>query len=143
MTQPAPTAPVSPAYLQTLFAYDAWASSRIFATAAALAPAALDATPLSGLGSLRSILVHLVSATWVWRTRLAGAMPTAMLDPADLASLAAIEARWAAEDAALRAILTDLAAEHIDDDVEVAVGPGREPLELGDGPTLQLLGSLG
>jgi uncharacterized damage-inducible protein DinB len=110
MTQPAPTAPVSPAYLQTLFAYDAWASSHIFATAAALAPDALDATPLSGLGSLRSILVHLVSATWVWRTRLAGAMPTAMLDPAELASLAAIEARWAAEDAALRAILTDLDA---------------------------------
>ncbi|MFV9505171.1 MAG: DinB family protein [Oscillochloridaceae bacterium umkhey_bin13] len=106
MSQVDPTAPVSLAYLQTLFAYDAWATGRVFATAAALEPAALDATPLSGLGSLRSILVHMVSATWVWRTRLAGTMPTAMLDPSELASLAAIEARWSAEDTALRAMLT-------------------------------------
>ncbi|WP_165360807.1 DinB family protein [Candidatus Chloroploca sp. Khr17] len=108
MSQVEHPAPVRLVYLHTLFAYDAWASGRVFATAAHLAPAALDATPLQGLGSLRQVLVHMVSATWVWRSRLSEATPTALLDPSNLVNLAAIQARWAAEDVALREVLANL-----------------------------------
>lgn len=108
MTPSVLSAPVTPAFLQTLFVYDAWATERVLATAARLAPPALDATPLAGLGSLRSTLVHLISATRVWRMRLAGDPPGAMLDAAQFADLAAIRARWSAEDAALRALIARL-----------------------------------
>jgi uncharacterized damage-inducible protein DinB len=88
---------ITPAYLQVLYTYDAWATRRILETAAQLDPLDLDATPLAGLGSLRQILVHTLSATWVWRSRLDGVSPPAMLDPAAFPTLAAIRSRWAVE----------------------------------------------
>ncbi|MEI8308562.1 MAG: hypothetical protein WCF99_15995, partial [Chloroflexales bacterium] len=55
---------ISPDYLRTLFAYHEWATLRVLNTAAQLDPPALDATPLAGLGSLRQILVHALSADY-------------------------------------------------------------------------------
>jgi uncharacterized damage-inducible protein DinB len=96
------------AYITTLFAYDSWASARIFDTAARLDPADLDATPLAGLSSLRRIFVHTVSAMWIWRSRLEGSSPNTQLDLANFPTLDAIRQRWEAEMAALRAYIVGL-----------------------------------
>lgn len=96
------------AYIGTLFAYDAWASARIFDSAARLDPADLDVTPLAGLGSLRRILVHTVSAMWIWRSRLEGSSPNTQLDPADFLTLDAIRQRWEAEVAGLQAFIAEV-----------------------------------
>jgi uncharacterized damage-inducible protein DinB len=96
------------AYIATLFAYDSWASARIFDSAARLDPADLDATPLAGLGSLRRILVHTVSAMWIWRSRLEGSSPNAQLDPADFPTLEVIRQRWEAETAGLQVSIAEL-----------------------------------
>jgi uncharacterized damage-inducible protein DinB len=95
-------------YVTTLNAYDAWATTRVFETAARLDPSALDAASLVGLGSLRALLVHTVSAAWIWRSRLEGVSPSAQLDPADFPTLAAIRKRWESEAAAMTAFLTQL-----------------------------------
>ena len=58
---------ITPEYLRVLFDYHSWATGRVLETAARLDPADLDAAPLAGLGSLRQILVHALSAEWVWR----------------------------------------------------------------------------
>jgi uncharacterized damage-inducible protein DinB len=99
---------VTVAYITTRYAYDTWATARVFDSAARLDPAALDATPLAGLGSLRHILVHTFSACWIWRSRLEGSSPSAVLDPAAFPTLAAIRERWEAEAAALRAYIAGL-----------------------------------
>lgn len=96
------------AYITTLFEYDSWALARIFDTAARLDAADLDATPLAGLSSLRRILVHTVSAMWIWRSRLEGSSPNAQLDPVNFPTLYAIRHRWEAEMAALRTCIMGL-----------------------------------
>ncbi|NTV64788.1 MAG: hypothetical protein HGA65_14845 [Oscillochloris sp.] len=100
-------------YLQTLYAYDAWASRRVLDTAARLAPTALEAAPLSGLGSLQQIFTHCVSATWIWRSRLAGVSPQMMLDPSNFRTLAAIRMRWEAELSDLRTLIAGLDADSL------------------------------
>lgn len=99
---------VTVAYITTLFAYDAWAMARVLDSAARLEPAALEAAPLPGLGSLRQILVHTVGGMWVWRSRLEGGSPTAPLDPAAFPGLVAIRARWEAEAAAMAPHITGM-----------------------------------
>jgi uncharacterized damage-inducible protein DinB len=101
---------ITPGSLETLFAYHAWATTRMLDTAAGLDPPALEVAPLAGLGSLRQILVHALSAEWIWRSRLEGGSPRAHLDPASLPTLAAIRARWAEETTALRACIAGLDA---------------------------------
>lgn len=56
---------ITPKYLTVLYDYHAWATARLLETAGRLDPADLDATPLAGLGSLRQILVHTLSAEWI------------------------------------------------------------------------------
>jgi uncharacterized damage-inducible protein DinB len=101
---------ITPAYLHTLYAYHDWATTHILDTAARLDLPALDAAPLDGLGSLRQILVHALSAEWIWRSRLAGTSPRTMLDPTALPTLAAIRARWEEEMAARRTLIAGLDA---------------------------------
>jgi uncharacterized damage-inducible protein DinB len=95
-------------YLASLYDYHAWATGRVLGAVARLAPADFDAAPLPGLGSLRAILVHAMSAEWIWRLRLEGHAPTAMLNPADFPALAALAERWQAEGQALRAHIDGL-----------------------------------
>jgi len=108
---------ISPDYLRTLFAYHEWATLRVLNTAAQLDPPALDATPLAGLGSLRQILVHALSADYVWRSRLEGTSPPAMLDPAAFPTLDTIRARWADEIATLRNVIATLDAPTLAEDL--------------------------
>ncbi len=99
---------ITPKYLQTLYDYHYWAVGRLLDTAAHLDPTDLDVAPLKGLGSLRQILVHTLSAEWLWSNRLRGVSPSAMLDPAEFPTLSAIRARWAEEEATLRAVIAGL-----------------------------------
>jgi uncharacterized damage-inducible protein DinB len=99
---------ITPAYVATLYDYHAWANQRVLIAARSLGPDDLDSTPLAGLASLRSILVHTLSAAWTWRSRLEGVSPTSLLKPADFPSLDTISTRWAEEDQALRAHIAGL-----------------------------------
>ncbi|NTW01510.1 MAG: hypothetical protein HGA19_09395 [Oscillochloris sp.] len=101
---------VTPAYIVTLYDYSCWANHRILDTAAQLPAAAIDATPLPELGSLRTILVHTLGAEWLWRSRLEGASPRVRPTLTDFPTLAAISARWNEEEQALRARIINLDA---------------------------------
>jgi uncharacterized damage-inducible protein DinB len=116
---------ITPDYLKVLYDYHYWATGRILDTAARLEPAALDATLLAGLGSLRQILVHALSAEWIWRNRLEGISPPAMLDPAELPTLAAIRARWADEETALRTIIAGLDAAALSQELAYRTTEGK------------------
>jgi uncharacterized damage-inducible protein DinB len=93
---------------RTLFAYDAWANARVLDTAAKLDEADLDAVPLAGLASLRTILVHTVSSLWVWCSRLQGVSPSAHLDLADFPTLETIRKRFEHEATAMGGVLAQL-----------------------------------
>src|SRR4051812_40746966 len=74
----------------------------------------LTRTDPLGSRDLRAILVHELDVEWSWRERLRGDDRTRFapddrdLDPADFPDLAAIRARWTADEAAMRAWVADL-----------------------------------
>ena len=94
-----------------LYAYNDWANQRILTAAANLTPEQfLAPTPLSW-GSVRDVLVHALSAEWIWRLRCAeDQAPTSLLAPAEFPTLATLTARWQVEAAAMRAYVAGLTA---------------------------------
>ena len=82
-------------FIRTLYNYNAWANQRILDTAAQLAPEQLKASGTASFDSIHDTLVHTMGAQWIWLSRWQGISPREMLNPADLADLAAIRERWA------------------------------------------------
>jgi uncharacterized damage-inducible protein DinB len=54
----------------TLIDYNAWATGHVLDAAARLGPGQFTETPNTFTPSLQSTLVHMLSAEWLWRTRL-------------------------------------------------------------------------
>jgi uncharacterized damage-inducible protein DinB len=73
----------------------------------------LDATLLTGLDSLRAILVHMFGSEWLWRSRWQGDHPSALPRVDDFPNLAAIRARWRLEQQQMRAFLAALQEEDL------------------------------
>jgi uncharacterized damage-inducible protein DinB len=95
--------------LNLLFDYNTWATRRILDAAADLDDLQFSLPSSFPHGGLRGTLVHLVSAEWIWRSRLQeGASPTAMLSEDDLPTLPALRNRWEAEQDSWRAWLETL-----------------------------------
>lgn len=104
---------MTPADLRLLFDHLYWTRDRLLG-AAAVDPAGLtDPSPLT-IRDLRATLVHELDVEWSWRVRLAGPDPTQFspddeeLNPADYADVDAIAARWATDEAEMRAWLASL-----------------------------------
>ena len=92
-----------------LYRYNEWADRRILAAAARLTPEQFLAPTGLSWGSVRDVLVHALSATWIWRMRLQhGESPTRMLSAADFPTLGVLAERWEAETAAMNAFVARL-----------------------------------
>ena len=61
-----------------LFAFDSWATRRMFNAAATLTEAELRKTALSSFPSALATLAHIVAGDWIWLRRWKGENPTAM-----------------------------------------------------------------
>lgn len=96
-------------YLRTLYAYQSWANGRILAAAEGLSAEELLQAPIPAHACIRDVCVHIFSAEWIWRNRIMGISPRAMLAPADFPTLDAICERWEQETTALQALVLDLA----------------------------------
>lgn len=96
-----------------LYAYNAWANSRILDTAARLDGEAFLAAE-SAAGSIRDILVHTAWAHLIWLERWRGASPRDRWNPEDFPDLASLRVRWAEVEAATAAYLAGLGAGELD-----------------------------
>jgi uncharacterized damage-inducible protein DinB len=99
--------------ITTLYDYTYWARDHVLGAAKPLGGSGLDATPLAGLGSLRAILVHTLSAEWIWRSRWQGTSPPAMLRAGDFPTFQAIGDRWHEEECQMRTFLSTLRDEDL------------------------------
>ena len=80
--------------IRLLYRYNRWANARMLDAVEAL-PGGQLAQEISGsFRSLRDTLAHILGAEWIWLRRWKGTSPPALLDPAELATLAALRARW-------------------------------------------------
>lgn len=88
--------------ITTLVQFNFWANERILAACANLSADQFTraVTPDPGWGSLRAILVHTLDAEYGWRALLQGVDEEGVLEAADFADVAALQARWELERAA-------------------------------------------
>lgn len=93
--------------IRTLYDYNFWANQRILAAARGAQPDAFTGAVL-GYARLRDTLVHTFGGEWIWRSRWQGYSPTAIVDPNDFSTLAALVARWNEEEQHMRAFLEAL-----------------------------------
>ena len=75
--------------LKSLFAYNRWADGRVVEACRALGPGQYEQSPAPGSGwaSIRSTLVHVADATWIWARRIDGEAVTARVTEADVPTL--------------------------------------------------------
>lgn len=96
----------------TLYEYNYWANRHLLDVAGQLSEAQFAAPAPVSHKSLRGTLVHVMSAEWLWRSRLQERIfPTAMLDETEFPTVEALRLRWEQEEQAMRAYLSTLADE--------------------------------
>jgi uncharacterized damage-inducible protein DinB len=108
--------------IRLIYEYNFWADRRILTTCARVSE--IQYAAASAHGSLRSTLVHVVSAVWAWRLLLEGNPWPDDLTEADLPTRSDLERRWQVEQQAMRAYLGGL----LDEDLNGVV---RYPIEGG------------
>jgi uncharacterized damage-inducible protein DinB len=65
--------------IRELYNYNDWANERLWQAVTGLSMDQLNIDMHNGMGSIFTTLIHLVGATWIWRKRWEGDMPTRML----------------------------------------------------------------
>ena len=73
----------------SLYEYNRWADGRVVEACRALAPGQYEQSPAPGSGwaSIRSTLVHVADATWIWVRRIDGEVVTARMTEANVPTL--------------------------------------------------------
>jgi uncharacterized damage-inducible protein DinB len=99
--------------IRMLYDYLFWAHERTLPVVERLTPEEFVRDLGASHGSVRSTLVHMMSAQWLYLSRWHGVFPDVLLDPESFPTLAALEERWAGIRRELRSFLGRLREEHL------------------------------
>ncbi len=94
--------------IRTLYAYGAWANSRLLVAAEGLSLDQLVAADGGGYGSIRDTLVHVAASEWLFLERWRGRSPAALWDPATFPDIATLSGRWSEVEAETHAFVAGL-----------------------------------
>jgi uncharacterized damage-inducible protein DinB len=86
---------MSPGEARVLIEYNCWANQLVCGSAGALTSDEFVRHMGSSYGSVRTTLVHILWAEWLWLQRWQGLPATEMFGPEKFASQRQIDARWA------------------------------------------------
>ena len=103
-----------PEYFISLYEYSLWADGLMLEAAAALTHEQLFHEHGHSWGSVHGVLVHMMSAEWIWLRRWQGESPKAVLKPEDFPVLSALRAHWNG----LKAELHDFVAGQTEESLE-------------------------
>lgn len=102
-----------PAYFTSLYDYNDWAN-RLYLDAALALPGDEVIRPLGhSWGSIQGVLLHMMSAEWMWLRRWSGESPRSFPSTADFPTLSAIAEHWTAQEAEVRAFIASHTTESI------------------------------
>ncbi|MCB0110149.1 MAG: DinB family protein [Caldilineaceae bacterium] len=101
-------------HIQRLYDYNDWAWQQVFPSLAQLDDATYKLDRGFFWGSLHSLMVHSMSAEYIWTQRIMGTSPRAMLDPADYATFPVVQAQWTEIDGKLRQLVATLADQDLE-----------------------------
>lgn len=102
----------------TLYKYNQWANAKILSAAANITQDQFLADASFPHGGLRSTLVHILFAQWIWRNRWEGNSPTYRLKPEEYPSFISLHARWIPEEALLMTFVENVTDEQLNQVVE-------------------------
>jgi len=113
--------------LTTLYNYNYWANQRILNSLAAVDSGQFTVPmPAFGNASLRTILVHIVMAEWIWRNRCQEKIsPTAMLDEEDFPDLPTLVERYQVEETKMQAYLASLTEGDLEQTIHYQTTSGK------------------
>ena len=94
--------------LVTLYDYSYWANARLFPVIARLTEEEFTRDVAGSFGSVRSTLVHMMSAEAGWLDRCGGPPRGERLNPADFPTIDTVTSRWATYEEQLRRFLGSL-----------------------------------
>ena len=94
--------------IRGLYGYNRWANDRILDVTAVLSAEELSRDLRSSFPSVRDTLIHMVAAEWIWLSRWNGTSPAGAPDDWDVATHAAMRARFDDVDRARTAFLDRL-----------------------------------
>lgn len=94
--------------LETLYDYSYWANARLFASIAALTPEEFVRPVAGSWASVRSTLVHMMSAEGGWLERAGGPKRGGALKADDFPTLESVSSYWAMQEQKVRAFLAGL-----------------------------------
>lgn len=99
--------------IEDIYNYSDWANQKLMKVIEGLTPEDFTGSERGPSGSIRTKLVHMLSAEWGWLARCGGPDRGPKLEPQDFATLAAIEETWGRVQRGRRELLSTLK----DDDV--------------------------
>jgi uncharacterized damage-inducible protein DinB len=104
--------------LERLYDYGYWANKKLLAVVAQLTPEQFTQTVAGSYGSVRSTLVHTLSAEWGWLDRCGGHARGPALRADDFPTLQSLVDTWAKVEGWVRAFLRELSDEELQRHVE-------------------------
>jgi uncharacterized damage-inducible protein DinB len=112
--------------IRTLYSFNRWANARVLDAAGRLGPEEFARDLGSSYGSVRSTLVHVAWAEWVWLRRWLGESPRTRWDEAEFPTLEALRARWSEVEREQWAFVAGLGADALDEVIAYVNARGEE-----------------
>lgn len=91
-----------------LYKYNQWSTRKILECVARVSEEEFLAPADFPHGGLRSTLVHVLFAEWIWHNRWQGTSPTQRLKPEEFPTFDSLRTRWAQEENQLMNFVNDL-----------------------------------
>ena len=109
--------------LTALYDYSCWANARLFPVIARLTDEQFAREVAGSYGSIRTTLVHMMSAESGWLDRCGGPPRGERLDPAAFPTLDSVIRRWSAYEAQMRRFLASLPEAELERTVNYTIPP--------------------
>ncbi len=120
---------MKPGEIQFLNNYKIWANWRVLSVAASLTDEEFNQPLDFPHGGVRTTFVHLLSAEWIWRSRIQERVsPSKPLIPDDFPTLAVLNTQWEEENGKMQAYLAGLSEADLEQTVHYrrTDGSGQE-----------------
>lgn len=122
---------MSPAEMQVLFDYNAWANRRVLSAAEKLTTEQFVIPLHSSFTSVRDTLAHIYGAEWIWLERFQGRSPAALPSAEEFRDVAGLRDKWLEHELHLLTFVRGLSQADLDREMEyktLRFGVYRNPL---------------
>jgi uncharacterized damage-inducible protein DinB len=122
---------MSPAEMQLLFDYNAWANRRVLSASEKLTTEQLVTSLHSSFTSVRDTLAHIYGAEWIWLERFQGRSPGALPSAEEFRDIAGLRDKWLEHEQRLLTFVRGLSQADLDREMEyktLRFGVYRNPL---------------